>query len=262
MATSFEYSTQARTYDTTRAASPSVTAPLAAALGAPTGAARLLDVGGGTGNYAVALAEFGWRPVVVDRNRAMLEVAVDKGVAGVQSDAAALPVATASVDAVVMISMLHHVPDWRAALGEARRVIRPGGVAAIMVYAREHLFVHGIEDYFPTTQAHFAAGHQTRSELAEVLPDAAVSFVFYDDQIDGSLAALGRSPERVLDPDLRRQTSFFEWAEREQPDETARGLSQLAADLRAGHRLEGRHASERAAIGDAWLIAWPAGARG
>lgn len=256
MATTFEYSNQAKTYDTTRAASPSITGPVAAALGMPAGTARLLDVGGGTGNYAAALAELGWRPVVADRNQAMLDAAAQKGLGVVQGDAAELPVASGSVDAVTLVSMLHHVPDWQRALAEARRVVRPGGVAALLVYAREHLFVHGLEDYFPTTQEHFAAGHQTTQELLAELPGAAVTPVFYTDQVDGSLAALARTPERVLDQALRRQASFFEWAEREHPDETARGLAELEADLRVGEQPQERHAAQRAEIGDAHLVAW------
>gem|GEM_PF-5118778 len=63
-----DYSNQARAYDTTRAASPSVLAPLRKALeGAP--GPELLDIGGGTGNYAAALTEDGWRPLVLDARR-------------------------------------------------------------------------------------------------------------------------------------------------------------------------------------------------
>lgn len=262
MATTFEYSNQARTYDATRAASPSVLTPLVDALGTPVRGARLLDVGGGTGNYSAALASSGWRPFVVDRNRGMLERAAAKALPVVRADAAALPVPDGSVDAVILVSMLHHVPDWEVALDEARRVVRPGGVVALMVYAREHLFVHGLEDYFPTTQAHFAHGHQTHGELLGALPGAQVTLVDYRDTVDGSLAALARVPERVLDAGIRRQTSFFEWAEREQPDETADGLRRLADDVRAGRRPQDRHGTARAEIGDGFVIAWTAPSTG
>src|SRR4029077_4224761 len=52
-----DYSNQARTYDDTRTASASVLAALRDAIGVhpPAPGARLLDVGGGTGNYAAAL---------------------------------------------------------------------------------------------------------------------------------------------------------------------------------------------------------------
>ncbi len=258
MATTFEYTNQARTYDSTRAASPSVVEPLAAMLGTPTGRARLADIGGGTGNYSVALRVLGWHPIVIDRNRGMLERAAHKELTVVRADAAAVPFPDHTVDAAILVSMLHHVPDWRVALAEARWVVRPGGVVAVMAYAREHLFAHGIEDYFPTTQAHFAAGHQTRDELLDALPGATVSLVIYRDSVDGSLAALARTPERVLDPDLRRQTGFFEWAVREQPAETADGLRRLADDLGAGRRPEDHHAALRVEIGDAFVLAWTA----
>ncbi|MGY1650727.1 class I SAM-dependent methyltransferase [Geodermatophilus sp. SYSU D01119] len=46
-------------------------------------------------------------------------------------DATALPVEDASVDLVVDFHALHHIPDWRAAVAEAARVLRPGGQLAL-----------------------------------------------------------------------------------------------------------------------------------
>ena len=79
MATSHDYRIQAQTYDRTRAASPSVVAPLLRALG-PHG--RVADVGGGTGNYAAAVRAHGFEPVVVDRSADMLGRRPDEGPAG------------------------------------------------------------------------------------------------------------------------------------------------------------------------------------
>ena len=50
----------------------------------------------------------------------------------------------------------------------------PGGVVALLAYAREHLFVYGLEGYFPTNHAHFAAGHQATDELFAELPGAVI----------------------------------------------------------------------------------------
>jgi ubiquinone/menaquinone biosynthesis C-methylase UbiE len=120
------YDRQAETYDCTRGASPSVLGPLEEALrGAP--GRRLLDIGGGTGNYAQALRRQGWDPLVVDLNGPMLARARSKGLRTLQADAVALPLSNGSADAAMLVSMLHHVPDWRGALREARRVVRPGG---------------------------------------------------------------------------------------------------------------------------------------
>jgi SAM-dependent methyltransferase len=47
-------------------------------------------------------------------------------------DAAAIPFKTSSMRAIVMVDVLHHLPDPRAFLGEANRCLAPGG-AVIMV---------------------------------------------------------------------------------------------------------------------------------
>jgi SAM-dependent methyltransferase len=256
VATSFDYARQAATYDTTRAASPSVLDPLRDALGVPSGA--LVDVGGGTGNYAAALAAHGWDALVVDHSPAMLAVAAGKGVRVCRGDAAALPLARRSAGGVMLVSMLHHVPDWAAALAEARRVAAPGAVVALVTFAREHLLeVHGVRRWFPETSDHFAAGHQTLAELVAALPGATVAPLQYTDVVDGAMAAMLRVPHLLLDAERRRQTSFFEWAEHHRPDELRRGLELLAADLEGGWRPDPVDPRRRE-LGDASLVTWRA----
>jgi len=50
------------------------------------------------------------------------------------ADAEALPFADESFDIVYSWGVLHHSPDTARAFAEVRRVLRPGGVARIMVY--------------------------------------------------------------------------------------------------------------------------------
>jgi SAM-dependent methyltransferase len=255
MATSFDYRRQAETYDRTRAASPSVLAVLRQALGAPTGG-PLLDVGGGTGNYARALADEGWPAVVVDRSPHMLEVAAGKGLAVALGDASELPVADGSAGAVVLISMLHHVPDWQRAIAEAKRAVAPGGVVAFMGFAREHMEVQWFMHWLPTAAAHFGAAQQPLDELRRALPGAVERRVLYEDMVDGSLAALCRNPDLLLDPAMRRQTSFFEWAEANSPDEVGAAVDRLKVELAGGGRPQDADAERRAEIGDAIVLAW------
>jgi ubiquinone/menaquinone biosynthesis C-methylase UbiE len=131
-----DYSRQAQTYDRTRSASPPVVAALLEAI-EPAPGSKLADIGGGTGNYAQALAELGWDALVIDRSADMLEQASAKGLPTLHADAQALPIADASFDAVLMISMLHHVDAPAAALTEARRILVAGGVLAIKMFTRE-----------------------------------------------------------------------------------------------------------------------------
>lgn len=256
MLTRHVYDRQAETYDTTRGASPSVLSPVGKALeGAP--GRELLDIGGGTGNYALALRATGWEPLVIDLNHAMLARAEAKGLSTLQADAAALPLPNESADAVMLISMLHHVPEWRSALREARRVLRPGGRLAVMGWTREHMEqVTWVRDYFPSMNDWLALDHPTFAELETELPAARILRVEFEDLNDASLSALQRRPELLLEPDWRRQTSYFEKLEERFPDELEAGLARLRADLDAGENPDARVAAARAEWGDAAVLAW------
>jgi ubiquinone/menaquinone biosynthesis C-methylase UbiE len=91
---------------------------------------RLLDVGCGEGQVARMAAELN-DMAVVGVDPAMTQVAVATERAGgpvyLQGSAAALPVATAGVDAAVACLVFEHIEDLDAALGEVARVLRPGG---------------------------------------------------------------------------------------------------------------------------------------
>lgn len=52
------------------------------------------------------------------------------------ADAENLPLPDDAFDIVYSWGVLHHSPDTRSAIREVRRVLRPGGVARIMVYQR------------------------------------------------------------------------------------------------------------------------------
>jgi ubiquinone/menaquinone biosynthesis C-methylase UbiE len=228
-----DYSKQAETYDATRGASPSVLGPLREALaGAP--GKQLVDVGGGTGNYARALADEGWDLLVVDRSRAMLARAAAKGLATREGDAQALPLPDGSADAVMLVSMLHHVDDPAKALAEARRILRPGGRLALMAFTREDLEGLWYSDWFPSTRAWMAASHPTLEELREHLPGARRIPLEFHDVEDASLAALASRPELVLEQHWRRQTSYFERLQRDHPDELRSGLERLRAAVERG----------------------------
>jgi ubiquinone/menaquinone biosynthesis C-methylase UbiE len=228
-----DYSRQARTYDETRAASPSVLDPLRAALaGAP--GRRLADIGGGTGNYARALRDEGWDPVVIDREPAMLARAGAKGLETIAGDAQRLPLPDGSVDAAMLVSMLHHVEDPAAAIAEARRILRPGGRLVLMVFTREDVAAMWLSDYFPSTRAWMFESHPTLAQLLELVPGARRIEVVYRDLQDGSLGALAAYPEKLVDPRWHRQTSYFERLERDHPNELRAGLARLEADLAAG----------------------------
>ena len=78
----------------------------------------------------------------------------------------------------------------------------------------------------------------------------------FSDVEDASLSALQRRPRLLLDPDWRRQTSYFEKLQSRFPEELEVGLTKLRADLDAGHDPDARVMAERDKWGDAAVLAW------
>jgi SAM-dependent methyltransferase len=101
---------------------------------------RLLDVGCGTGSLTFTLREMAPRAkiVAVDMAETFLSFARaragDANITFQQADACALPFPEASFDRVLSLLVLHFIPDSRRVVGEFRRVVRPGGVAAACVW--------------------------------------------------------------------------------------------------------------------------------
>lgn len=90
------------------------------------------DLGCGSGHLTELLAPFVGRVIGVDASENMLEQArarLDK-VAGTELRAGeleSLPINAGELDAAVLSLVLHHAPDPRRVLDEARRVLKPGG---------------------------------------------------------------------------------------------------------------------------------------
>lgn len=90
------------------------------------------DLGCGTGMTAACLAPHVARVIGVDASAEMLAAAAKRlgrfeNVELRQGTLEALPVDDQSLDAVVMMLVLHHLPAPAEALAEAARVIKPGG---------------------------------------------------------------------------------------------------------------------------------------
>lgn len=113
----------------------------------PPGELQVLDAGGGSGQFAVPLAEFGHRVTVLDASpdalAALERRAAERGVAdrvtGVQGDADSIlrVVEPASQDIVLCHSVLEVVDEPAAVLAPVAQAIRAGGCASVLLANRD-----------------------------------------------------------------------------------------------------------------------------
>lgn len=112
----------------------------------PAPPAEVLDVGGGPGAYAVPLALAGYAvhlvdamPLHVEQARRAAETACAPLASAVVGDARSLAAADRTADAVLLLGPLYHLleaGERSAALAEAHRVLRPGGVLVAVAISR------------------------------------------------------------------------------------------------------------------------------
>ena len=107
--------------------------------------ARLLEVGCGMGTDLLQFARNGARCVGIDLTPRSVEITRHHfnlyGAEGkfMISDGERLPFRDESFDVVYSNGVLHHTPDTAGAIREVHRVLRPGGVAKVMLYHRNSL---------------------------------------------------------------------------------------------------------------------------
>jgi ArsR family transcriptional regulator len=153
----------------------------AALAGRPLG--RLVDIGTGTGRMLELLGPRAVSAIGIDRSPEMLRVARVKLPVQAevrQGDMAALPLCDGSADTVVLHQVLHFAADPAAALGEAARVLAPGGRLLVIDFAP-----HARED-LRTAQGHVRLG-------------------FADEMVCGWMAAAGLKADvagRLAGPEL------------------------------------------------------------
>jgi ubiquinone/menaquinone biosynthesis C-methylase UbiE len=174
------FSAQAEVWDSIRSlhvAESAVEQAIQKALGdRPVG--RLLDVGTGTGRMIELLGPAAAQAIGIDKSSEMLRLArVKLEAAGIpsslrQADMYALPLADSAADSIVIHQVLHYAQNPAAALGEAARVLRPGGRLLVVDFA-----AHEREE-LRTRDAHLRLG-------------------FTDEAMEGWFRAAGLEPDLV-----------------------------------------------------------------
>jgi SAM-dependent methyltransferase len=211
-------------YARQRRPDPRIAALLRQALG---DARTVVNVGAGTGSYEPDDLQ-----LIAVEPSAVMRAQREPGAAPcIDARAEALPFADQEFDAAMAVLTIHHWGDWRAGCAELRRVAArcvaltwdPAEAATFWLVA-EYLpsLLDTDRRTFPATLADQVEA--LRAERVEVVP------VPHDCR-DGFLGAHWRTPERYLDPMVRRGMSVFA---KTPQDEVAAGLHRLARDLDSG----------------------------
>jgi SAM-dependent methyltransferase len=186
--------------------------------------ARIVDIGGGTGGFAVPLAELGHRVVVVDPSpdalaalgRRAAERSVTDLVTGVQGDLADLADLVDEADLVLCHGVLEVVGEPAVALATIREVLRPGGTLSLLVAQRHAAVIaRAMAGHFQQARALLdpeggggvvgRAGHRfTHEELTALLADAGLAvwtvhaIRVFADLVPGSLLDLEPGATQAL----------------------------------------------------------------
>lgn len=109
----------------------------------PRDARRVLDLGCGDGYLAVMLTERGHAVTALDLSQDRLDKFAEKarrlGIKQVRASATKTGLESASFEAIVSSEVLEHLPEPRAMLEEAHRLLAPGGVLVLCVPNEERI---------------------------------------------------------------------------------------------------------------------------
>jgi SAM-dependent methyltransferase len=168
--------------------------------------ARVLDVGGGTGVHAAWLLADGYPVHLVDVTPRHVRRALDElggqGLTAELGDARRLASPDAAFDAVLVLGPLYHLQeraDRVAALAEARRAVRPGGLVAAAAISRFAPLFDGLRREFLFDPAFRAIVERDLTDGRHENPTGhphwfTTAYFHHPDDLAGEVEAAGLAP--------------------------------------------------------------------
>lgn len=228
-------------YDTTRSADPYLLSRMLHHL-RPRAAARYLDVGCGTGNYAAAMREEGLRVVGLDFAATMLNRAREKhpSMAWVRARGEAIPFPARAFAGATCTFVHHHMEDPARAFAEVYRVVEPGARFVLLNATVEQTRGYWLLEYFPRMMAQAMAPFERLDTVGALTAagfriECEEQYEIRRDLRDNFLYCGKHRPEMYLDPRVRTGISSF--ANAADQDEIEKGVERIAQDIASG-RIE------------------------
>ncbi|AKG21334.1 class I SAM-dependent methyltransferase [Calothrix sp. 336/3] len=200
-------------------------------------ATTIVDIGAGTGSYALYLAERDCNVFAVEPSATMRSQAISHPrIKWIDGYAEKLPLSDRAVNAAIVILAFHHFQDYRQALREMVRVVGDGQII-LFTYDPAMISRFWLSEYFPTlvedVESTFVPIPQLTQEMERIC-DSAVNLIPFElpQDLSDSFAAVGWSrPELYLENGIRSGISSFAKMNKK---ELETGLSKLRDDLITG----------------------------
>ncbi len=97
----------------------------------PVNGSRVIDVGCGTGNFALKLQNLGYDVVCLEPDEKMRQKALEKGLNCVKGFAESIPFEDKTFDAAISVAAVEFFTDVEKAINEMLRVVKTGGKVVI-----------------------------------------------------------------------------------------------------------------------------------
>jgi ubiquinone/menaquinone biosynthesis C-methylase UbiE len=232
------YDLLGQNYDSTRRADPFILSRLTHHLSSLQ-AGKILDVGCGTGNYSIELANRGLAVSGIDRSERMIESASQKAsnVSWFLGDAEALPFEDDSFSGAICTLAIHHFKELEKPFQEIFRVVYRGQFVSFTA-TPEQMEGYWLNEYFPEAMRKSieqmpaldrvkislsrAGFGKIKTETYEIRPDLKDRFLYCGKH----------SPELYLDATIRAGISTF--SNIANRSEVERGCKRLAEDIHTG----------------------------
>lgn len=230
------YDAIGKNYQVNRAADPNIVEKIIELLNLPTGSI-IADIGAGTGNYANALADLGYRIKAIEPSREMQRQGKPRiDVQWVSGSAEAIPLSDNSVDGVIIILALHHFPSLPSAAKEICRICLKGPVVVFTFDPRQGE-EPWFKNYFPEAYQKDFVSFPPIDEVADRIAHEGQwgkkisKFPLPHDLSDKNMYAGWNKPEIYLDPQFRQNVSGLALASKSR---VQKGVDALKNDLETG----------------------------
>lgn len=192
----------------------------------------IVDLGSGIGRLTPALAEtFGGPVYGVEPSARMREIAIatatHPAVTYLAGEAARIPLADHSVDAVLMFLSFHHVPDRAAAAAEIVRVLKPGGRLLIRSPFSDRMTGGWWQSFFPRALEIERQMFPTLAEVTGVFEAVGLKPLALVEVVEVYAATQAEAAEKLR---LRAISTFEHMTEAE----IAEGFARMDAHIAAG----------------------------